>query len=298
MGLYLLILFLADMVQAVGAIMDIRWIYRGDVVSGRFCIAQGAIQQLGESGVAMTTLVIALHTFVSVWWGRGEHALRTAKIIMIVVWLYIIGFVAIGIGVNGRHDYEIPTPYWCWIGENFLVQRILGEYIWFWLTLLVSIVAYIPLCLYVRGNITVNTDVWWRFRVHRAHNRGVVRTRALDLIAYPLVYSVLVLPLSVVRWLRFIQERHGGMDHVPPAATFAVVAVYGLSGAANVLLFSLTRPNLLLFKKDESSTTFEGQPPSLPTTMTLALIESRHSNVEDESSGVGRLPGSSDVPST
>jgi hypothetical protein len=34
-------LFLADMVQAVGAVMDIRWIHRGEVVAGQFCTTQG-----------------------------------------------------------------------------------------------------------------------------------------------------------------------------------------------------------------------------------------------------------------
>jgi len=217
---------------------------------------------------------------------------------MIVVWLYIILFVAIGIAVNEHKGYEVPTPYWCWIGEDFLMQRIFGEYIWFWLTLLVSIVAYIPLYLCSRGNITVSTDVWWKFRIHRAHNRDVARTRALGLIAYPLVYSILVLPLSAVRWLEFIQERHGGMDHVSSAATFAVASIYFLSGAANVLLFSFTRPNLLLFKSDVSFTTDEGQPPlQLPTTKVPSLSESGHSNVHHESLGVGRLPSSSDLPS-
>jgi hypothetical protein len=64
------------------------------------------------------------------------------------------------------------------------MQRIFGEYIWFWLTLLVSIGAYIPLYLCSRGNITVNPDVWWKFSIHRAHKRDLARTRALGLIAY------------------------------------------------------------------------------------------------------------------
>jgi hypothetical protein len=59
--------------------------------------------------------------------------------------------------------------------------------------------------------------------------------------SYPIVYSVLVLPLSVVRWSEFVPEMHGRMSHVPPAATFAVISIYALSGAANVLLYYITR---------------------------------------------------------
>jgi hypothetical protein len=181
----------------------------------------------------------------------------------------------------------------------------------------VSIVAYIPLYLCCRGNITVNPDVWWKFSIHRAHDRDVARTRALGLIAYairstlshlgihssyflssyPLVYSVLILPLSAARWLTFVQESHGGTAHVSAAATFAGSSIYSLSGAANVLLFFITRPDLSLFKRNEFSTTHEGQPPSqLPTTMDSAGLS--ESNVKHELSGVGRLPSSSDLPAT
>jgi hypothetical protein len=69
--------------------------------------------------------------------------------------------------------------------------------------------------------------------------------------SYPLVYAFLVLPLSIVHWIGFVQENHGDkQNHVPAGATIAVQAIYCLSGICNVLLFLLTRPNLLLFRKD------------------------------------------------
>jgi hypothetical protein len=69
--------------------------------------------------------------------------------------------------------------------------------------------------------------------------------------SYPFVYACLVLPLSVARWLGFVQENRGDrINHVPAEATIAVQVIYCLSGICNVLLFLLTRPNLLLFGKD------------------------------------------------
>ena len=61
-----------------------------------------------------------------------------------------------------------------------------------------------------------------------------------------------ILPLSVGRWLGFVQENHGGI-HIPTTALVAVSAVYLLSGFANVVLFLFTRPNLLLFKDEDGS---------------------------------------------
>ena len=39
------------------------------------------------------------------------------------------------------------------------------------------------------------------------------------------------------------------MDRVPAGASVAVELIFSLSGISNVLLFLLTRPNLLLFGK-------------------------------------------------
>lgn len=67
-------LFIADLIQAVGTVLDIKWINEGKVHIGSFCTAQGmphvhasadwhsswrlgVIQQLGETPVAMNTLV-------------------------------------------------------------------------------------------------------------------------------------------------------------------------------------------------------------------------------------------------
>jgi len=50
-----------------------------------------------------------------------------------------------------------------------------------------------------------------------------------------------VLPLSIVRWITFDKKQ------VPSAATFSVTFLYSLSGAMNVTLLLLTRPQLLLF---------------------------------------------------
>jgi hypothetical protein len=57
--------------------------------------------------------------------------------------------------------------------------------------------------------------------------------------SYPLVFAVVALPLSVVRWST-------GFGSAEPTATFAVEFIYSLSGALNVLLFLFTRSPLLL----------------------------------------------------
>jgi hypothetical protein len=75
------------------------------------------------------------------------------------------------------------------------------------------------------------------------------------LSSYPLVYWGLGLPISVERWIEYRQET----VHNTAVATFTASAIYDLSGAANVLLFFITRPDLSLFRRDEPN---EGQLPN------------------------------------
>jgi hypothetical protein len=55
----------------------------------------------------------------------------------------------------------------------------------------------------------------------------------------------MVLPLSIARWSLFNHRK------VSSAATFFGVSVFNLSGAINVLLFLIVRPQLLLFSPPE-----------------------------------------------
>jgi hypothetical protein len=64
-----------------------------------------------------------------------------------------------------------------------------------------------------------------------------------NIFSYPFVYSILVLPLSIVRWTDFAQG-----SHAPSVATFIVINVYALSGAFNALLLLWTRPNFFIFQ--------------------------------------------------
>ncbi|KAI0276641.1 hypothetical protein BGY98DRAFT_694186 [Russula aff. rugulosa BPL654] len=58
-------LFVFDILQAIGGIFNIRWAHNGIVTIGPYCTAQGVIAQIGELGVALITLLLAVHTFVA-----------------------------------------------------------------------------------------------------------------------------------------------------------------------------------------------------------------------------------------
>ena len=84
-------------------------------------------------------------------------------------------------------------------------------------------------------------------------------THALSL-SYPLLYAVLVVPMSVVRWSGFVQENTGQhVNRIPPAAIFAARLIFRLSGLLKFILFLKTRPNLLLLgRRSESPDEVDG----------------------------------------
>jgi len=65
------------------------------------------------------------------------------------------------------------------------------------------------------------------------------------MLSYPAAYTVIVLPLTIARWLLF--THHG----VTSTVTFFAISVFYLSGAINVVLFLIFKPRLLLFHRPE-----------------------------------------------
>jgi hypothetical protein len=55
-------LFFFEIFQALGGALDAKWAHDGIVTSGTFCTAQGIIQQFGEVGVGLVTLVSPFFT--------------------------------------------------------------------------------------------------------------------------------------------------------------------------------------------------------------------------------------------
>ncbi|KAF8971116.1 hypothetical protein BDZ97DRAFT_2054852 [Flammula alnicola] len=295
MDLLMFSLFSADVLQAIGAVMDIRWIQQGKVEVGRFCNAQGVIQQLGETGVAMTTLMIGVFTFLGIWIGKDIRSVWLTRCILGAAWSFILLMVILGNTIHhgNKKHYQSPTPYWCWISSGYLQWRIWGEYFWFWITLTFSFAIYIPLYLWSRGNIRIDDHTWWKFTFQRSDPNAdpalkVIRRRAMVMLAYPLVYCLSILPLSVERWITFVHP-----NSVSGTATFAVTALYGLSGACNVVLLLTTRPESVLFSKPMDLTSDSGRAPSLLMEEARSTQEVMIKEQDKGDTGLGRLPSRS-----
>jgi len=238
--IYMFSLFVFDILQATGGFLSIKWAHNGIVTTGHYCTAQGLIQQIGEVGVALITLLLAVHTFVSAVLQVGLKARGVAFSLVCLACVFIMLWVVIGADIH--KNYVTPTPYWCWIGPHFTGERIGGETIWLWITVFASAILYVPLYFWAEGFWSV---VGYRFHWRTPDERvGYTQRRAtLGILLYPLAYSLVVLPLTIARYLQF------GRHNVPTAAIFFGVTMFNLSGVINVTLFLTVRPRLLLFPR-------------------------------------------------
>jgi hypothetical protein len=66
-----------EFLQAMGGVLDVRWAQKGIVTTGHYCTAQGVIQQIGEVGVALITLVRL--TFITMSFSLGLTDLHFAS---------------------------------------------------------------------------------------------------------------------------------------------------------------------------------------------------------------------------
>ncbi|KAF8517260.1 hypothetical protein BU17DRAFT_91948 [Hysterangium stoloniferum] len=253
--IYVLSLFLADFIHGVGSALGVRWLAQGVVES--FYVHKGVLLQGGSSVVALSTLAIAVHTFSIVFLKKGASSINLAVVVVGMVWFYIILFIGISVGIHSKPDdlFYSPTPYWCFVSSQFTFERVIGEYAWLWLTALVSLLLYVLLFFFLRGNLVYNDKSWKkldfrRIGQHKFLLEGYSAAKdAFIMLLYPISYIGLIMGLSIVRWIDFIPQDHDPQrpdkHTVPVAVTFLAQGIFALSGVVNIILLAYTRPALL-----------------------------------------------------
>ncbi|KAL4069706.1 hypothetical protein V8B97DRAFT_615943 [Scleroderma yunnanense] len=213
-----------------------------------FCTVQGLVKHVGDVGVALSTMAVALH-MLAVLVFHWKSPPKFALIGLAIIWLVIIVLVVVPNAV--QHNIYGPTGYWCWIEEDTMEQIGL-DYIWMWLAATLNAIAYLFLILVMKRVILLNSNGFrWQGKPERIPIRSSMgalnstehtqeeRVRASQMFFYPLVYIIVVLPISAARFSAF-------RGHTVPFAVTAVAdTVFGSSGLFNVVLYALTRPRLM-----------------------------------------------------
>ncbi|KAJ8083900.1 hypothetical protein PM082_002666 [Marasmius tenuissimus] len=211
-------------------------------------IRGGMLIQIGDVGVALTSLVIAFQTFlVLVFRANPPH--YVAVIVLAAIWTLIALMVGVNMGLHGKNRFYGDTQYWCWITESYPKERIATDYFWLWLAAALNLVFYLAIVLVLQGFVVVGRGRV-SFRQIPKRQTSLVssvastestsrRFVALQMLFYPLVYIITILPICIVRWLHY-----AGRSIPFPATAFAAILFFS-SGLFNVCLFVYTRPKLL-----------------------------------------------------
>lgn len=239
------------MTQGVGSIINIAWIRDGGVTNNGLCVAQGAIKQTGNVGTALWSLVIAIHTFFLLFY-RAKVPDWVCYVVLVTVWLILGVVLSLGPGILASKEngpfYGI-SGLWCWMTSGYFVERLALEYCFMFASAGFSFVLYSLVFLRLRGNITTNG---YRFSFHRrvvvkgyssrqynavtdpSQNTHVMKV-ARQMMWYPIVYTILVVPIAAARFAQF------GGNPVPWQVTVTTGTIFMLSGFVNAILFTTTR---------------------------------------------------------
>ncbi|KAK0449785.1 uncharacterized protein EV420DRAFT_1750560 [Desarmillaria tabescens] len=260
-SVYFISLMCAELVQALGGLLNIQWIIDAtvlfqEVTEGPLCKAQGILKQMGDVTVALTQASqvpimnvpsLAIHTF-NVLVMRWRVPPLLSVFIISLIWI----FIALNVGLSSAThpgNYYGNTGYWCWIRDEYSVERIALEYLWLWIALAVMVILYGLIALVMRGFIVLDEGIHFMTQRNRrwqdltaADDEDERQSKAVAnlMLFYPAVYAICVFPITIVRWLSFSDG-----VYVPPGATFFAGILFSSSGLLNSILYTATRPNLV-----------------------------------------------------
>jgi len=239
---YFISLLLSDIFQAMGSILNVRWIHDMAVVYGEVCVIQGVLKQLADVSTAFWTLVIGIHTFCLLFL-ELKSSRFTLITTLVAGWSGIAALVIAGPAtLNTTHHgpFYGVSGYWCWISPEYPASRITLDYMFMFIAALLSFILYTMIFLRMRGNLVVEgihisfrrTGTAWRGKEYSANQALAI---AKQMLLYPVAYTILILPIAAARFSTF-----AGAE-VPMAVTIFADAVFLLSGVVNVVLFTTTR---------------------------------------------------------
>ncbi|CCM00777.1 uncharacterized protein FIBRA_02819 [Fibroporia radiculosa] len=123
-------LLVANVLQAIASMMDLRWLMDGAVEAGRFCSVQGGLKNGGNVATAVWSFALSLHIFMLLFLRRS---MSTAICVIVVAlgWSLVVIVVIVGplaIQTSAKGDYFGPSGYWCWITHNYPEEQTFLEY--------------------------------------------------------------------------------------------------------------------------------------------------------------------------
>jgi hypothetical protein len=244
---YFASLLISNTLQAIGSLMSFRWVSQGAVNAGQLCTTQGGIKQAGNVGTALWSFFIAVHLFNLLFLRYPETKIGLIAT-LVLGWALVIMFVMAGPAVvenSQKGPYFGVSGLWCWITAEYPMSRFFLEYFIEFLSAGLGFLLYTAILLRVRGNLYSHDGKWglrflapgegWKLSIGRDVIDSAILRVAVNMVRYPVAYSLLILPIALSRLISFSGH------YVPPLATVFTAVIFNLTGFVNVILFICTR---------------------------------------------------------
>ncbi|KAF8328086.1 uncharacterized protein EI90DRAFT_1596776 [Cantharellus anzutake] len=143
-SLLFLCAILMDTIHATSNILSFRWVLTGEVTEGPYCTTQAALKQVGNYGVALYTIAIAMLTYLQVlhskWLGkRGAKIFAAASVCFITLFIIL----SVAIPASTIQSYYGDSGMWCWVSKHYRgIWRIANETVWMCLAAPITILTY------------------------------------------------------------------------------------------------------------------------------------------------------------
>jgi len=244
---YFVSLLLANGIQSLGSVMNVEWLGLGGTVYDTVCVGQAVMKNIGNVGTSLWSLIIAFHAFDVLFLRRTQRKL-TLWATVIGTWAFIICIDMFGPVVlqkQSQGPFFGISGYWCWITAEYPHARIFLEYIFMFMSAFLCAIMHSVVFLRLRGNLSgegwrsirfrrIPRSDRWALKLARDELDSRMYKVASQLMWYPLIYTMVIIPIAVARFVDF-----AGHD-VPFWLTITADFFFNLNGFFNVLLFAAT----------------------------------------------------------
>jgi len=230
-------LLLSDILQAIGSIINAAWMREEAVIYGSLCTAQGAINLIADVSIALWSLVIATRIFI-VLFLRLKVKRSVMWLVMISQWS-LIGAIGIAgpatVGSNKHGPFYGIADYWCWISPNYIVYRIVLDYILMYICALFMFILYTLVYLKLRGIVRAQTRSTFVGSTNQERKEEYDHKLARQMLLFPISYTIMTLPIGLCRVIAWSGHR------VSFSLSIVSYFIYLLTGLVHVILFASIR---------------------------------------------------------
>uniref|UniRef100_A0A6B2LC25 G-protein coupled receptors family 1 profile domain-containing protein n=1 Tax=Arcella intermedia TaxID=1963864 RepID=A0A6B2LC25_9EUKA len=226
-------LIIADLIQSIATSSSWMWMEQ-EAVAGIACTVQGFLLQFGDVSSAFASAVIGTCVFCQVL--AFDYPIlkidnKLFEIVSVVITfggsllLALIGFIR----EKPNKPFYAPVGYgaWCWISDEYNLERLMLHYIWIFM-----------ICLYLFLTYFLVGFVSCRSKQSVDPSNTAKRAQVIKKVAgFPIVFFVVFVPLGSYR---LYQWANPGLL-VPPAFIGLAICVFALNGFCNAILYGISR---------------------------------------------------------